>query len=390
MNKKILLVDDEKQILGAFRRLFCDSNYEIFLADSGEKALEILENRDMNLLITDIRMPLMDGYQLLKKVRNQYPYIIRVILSGYTDREDLIKSIQSNLARACLYKPWDNKHVLSTIDKLFLIEESLNSNPILSVLRDSENLPTIKNMSDRIVSLLSESVSQEKICESIEQDQSLTSNILRIANATFYGDNIGSINQSVNYLGMENVKNIIITNEIFSCFDDLERELLWRHSSLTNKLVTLFHKKILSKKVANCYSAGLLHDIGEVVFLRFFSDKYKVVKQKANSNRNSSIISIEKDVIGISHQEMGGFLLNMWGLPCHIVETALFHHTPLDENVINKDIVCLVNIADYYACRLLERSGDIKHLDDKVFDYVNITRRDCERLICEFSSKDTL
>jgi len=82
MTKSILFVDDEKQILRALKRLFIRSDYETYYAESGEMALQILEDHAIDLLITDIRMPIMDGYELLRKVKEKYPLTLRVALSG--------------------------------------------------------------------------------------------------------------------------------------------------------------------------------------------------------------------------------------------------------------------------------------------------------------------
>lgn len=85
--KRILFVDDEKQILRALKRLFVSSDYEVHFAESGEKALQLIESNDFDLLVTDIRMPEMDGLELLRQVKSESPLTLRVALSGYTDNK---------------------------------------------------------------------------------------------------------------------------------------------------------------------------------------------------------------------------------------------------------------------------------------------------------------
>ena len=77
MNKSILFVDDEKPILKAIRRMFIGSEYTVFFAESGEEALDILSKNIIVLIVTDLKMPEMGGYELLSKVMVMYPSIIR-------------------------------------------------------------------------------------------------------------------------------------------------------------------------------------------------------------------------------------------------------------------------------------------------------------------------
>ena len=83
--KKVLLVDDEVQILKALIRVFIDCEYDVFTAENGKDALEILERQEVDLIISDMRMPDIDGYELLSRVKELYPNIIRIILSGFSD-----------------------------------------------------------------------------------------------------------------------------------------------------------------------------------------------------------------------------------------------------------------------------------------------------------------
>lgn len=103
MMKKLLFVDDERKILSSLNRLMIDVDYEILTAESGQEALEILEEEpDIDLIISDMRMPYMTGYELLSIVKQRYPKVIRVILSGYTDEKIIYKALQENVAKIYL------------------------------------------------------------------------------------------------------------------------------------------------------------------------------------------------------------------------------------------------------------------------------------------------
>jgi DNA-binding NtrC family response regulator len=107
MDKKtILFVDDEVKVLNSLRRGLIDEPYETLFADSGKKALEILEQKEVHILVTDMRMPEMSGLELLKIVREKYPRIIRIVLSGYTQIATLLTAINQGEIYKYITKPW--------------------------------------------------------------------------------------------------------------------------------------------------------------------------------------------------------------------------------------------------------------------------------------------
>ncbi len=87
------------KFLRALKRLFIDSAYETVFMDNGEDALAYLDNNEVQLIISDIRMPSMNGFDLLKKVKDKYPLTLRVALSGYTDSKKIYKALEENIAK---------------------------------------------------------------------------------------------------------------------------------------------------------------------------------------------------------------------------------------------------------------------------------------------------
>jgi len=104
--KTILFVDDEINILNSLRRGLMDEPYVTLFAESGKKALEILENREVHIIVTDMKMPEMSGLELLKIVREKYPHIVRIVLSGYTQIDNLLTAINQGEIYKYITKPW--------------------------------------------------------------------------------------------------------------------------------------------------------------------------------------------------------------------------------------------------------------------------------------------
>ena len=218
MAKRILFVDDEKQILRALRRLFVQSDYEVSFANSAKEALEILEKNEVELLITDIRMPEMDGFELLREVKANYPLTLRVALSGYTDNNKVFNALEDNLAKIYLFKPWDNRELLNIIDQLFELESLLKNKNLLNLINNVDKLPTVPNLYTELSNLVEKDANVDQISKKIEEDQSIASRVLRVANSAFYGAKTGSISQAIMYIVLINVKNIVLSNAIFTSF----------------------------------------------------------------------------------------------------------------------------------------------------------------------------
>ncbi len=118
MNRpKILCVDDEKPILTSLKFLLRASNYELFLAENVPDALSILETTKIDLVISDMRMPKINGAQFLKEVTVRWPETVQILLTGYSEL-DAVEQVKQEANLFCqLPKPWDNDELVSAIKR---------------------------------------------------------------------------------------------------------------------------------------------------------------------------------------------------------------------------------------------------------------------------------
>jgi two-component system NtrC family sensor kinase len=115
---KILCVDDEPNVLKSLNRLFMDEDYEIFSADSGEQGLSVLaEEWDMQVVISDYRMPGMNGVDFLREVHEGWPDTIRIVLSGFADTPSVVAAINEGQIYKFIAKPWNDEELKATIEK---------------------------------------------------------------------------------------------------------------------------------------------------------------------------------------------------------------------------------------------------------------------------------
>jgi two-component system sensor histidine kinase/response regulator len=114
-NRTVLFVDDEIEILNSLKRLLRAEPYQLFLAQSGQRALSILEEKSIHVIITDLSMPGMDGLTLLKKVQERYPDVVRLVLSAHGDVASILEAINRGNVYRYIVKPWDNMELRISI-----------------------------------------------------------------------------------------------------------------------------------------------------------------------------------------------------------------------------------------------------------------------------------
>lgn len=105
--RTVLFVDDDSIVLRSIARGLLDEPYNVCLANSGKEALEILCQQKVHVLVTDIRMPEMDGTELLKIVSKEYPHIVKMVLSGYSNTTEITKAIHQEGVFEFIPKPWN-------------------------------------------------------------------------------------------------------------------------------------------------------------------------------------------------------------------------------------------------------------------------------------------
>jgi len=388
MLKRILFVDDESQILRSITRLFMDTEHEVITAESGEEALKILENEKVDVIVSDMNMPKMTGYELLSQVKRRFPNIVRIILSGFSDERIVFNALQKNIAKLYILKPWENEVLINTIEKVFEIETVLRNNEnILKLVKNTGELPTIKTSYQRIINAIENDEEIYKIVDAIEYDNAIVTKLLHIVNSSYYGVKTGSIKRAVAYLGIDNIKNIVTTSAFIDSLstnskDNKKIEGLWDRAFISNRIISIIYNEFLNKKIPETeMNAGLLSNVGILFMIHSFRDKYMEILEEVQI-KHSSIIEHENKAFGTNHQEIGGYLLQWWDIPLPIVEAALYHHNPFDKNVINQQIVCAAHIAEKYAGNILGEEN-FTEFNENVFLELKIDKIKFEKRLKE-------
>ena len=339
MKHRILFVDDEPNILKGLQRSLRNmrSEWDMKFAQSSLEALEILETEHIDMIITDMRMPEMDGATLLRLVKSHYPEVIRMILSGQSDQESFLKS--SHLAHQFLSKPCDFDVLTSTVRRAMALRNLLTNDDFKTVIYKIDSLPSLPALYNAIVcELQSETSSLKRIGDIIAQDPPMSAKILQLINSAYYNLPRQIIDplQAVNLLGLNMIKALVLAMEIFTKFKtdqvpESEIKKLYTHALNTGRIAKMIAKnKSRDKQIAeNAFMAGLLHDIGKLLFAAKFPTLFKHTV-KLMQRDHISFEKAEKQVWDVTHCQTGAYLLAFWGLPDVIVEAVAFHHHPWD------------------------------------------------------------
>ncbi len=381
----ILFVDDEKAILKSLQRLFIDDDFKLYFAQDGKEALKIMYENNIEMVVSDMRMPKMNGHQLLKEIQMLYPDTIRIILSGFSDEQEIYKAVLDGSAKIYLLKPWEPLHLLDVVRHLFKFKDMLASKNILDFIEKIDQLPAVTDIYTKLCKLVEKDASIAEISAIIEEDATIAAKILQLINSAYYNKKIGSVKQAVIYFGLNVIKDMVLSTSIFNYVaansSSYFNNLFSQQSILTNKILELVYKTSYRKRLPENYmTAGLLHDIGLVIMQQQFKDKYTNIF-KEESTPELAFYEAENEMFAVNHQEIGGYLLEWWGIPYPIVESSLFHHDPLS-STINRQLVCAVHLADYYAWDYLGKKELVK-LDQRVFQAMGIDQNICEGLIDE-------
>jgi HD-like signal output (HDOD) protein len=378
----ILFVDDEIPVLHSLARAFFDADYVIITADSAAKALRLMETQEIDIVVSDIRMPVMDGYAFLSQVKQKYPKTLRVMMSAYCDEQDTIRALTGNIVKHYILKPWSNDELLSCIDRLVATQRMLNSPELLKLFNGIDEFPTISESYHRIQALIYENASIKRIANEIEKDFAISTKLLHIVNSAFFGVKTGSIHQAAKVLGLQNISSVLRTTVVMNTIGFFriakpDYEMLWTHALATNTILSFIYKTFLHKKLPEtAMTAGLLHNIGFFALAQLVSSEVMNLTRQHNPE-DKNLLVLEKQYLSLTHQEVGGYLLSWWDLPFPIVESALFHHQPFEPSIVNTELVKAVHIAQNYAWEAVQRQS-VTPFFAEAFEALGINKEEFE------------
>ncbi len=383
--KKILVVDDEVQILKALSRMFLETDYEILTAENGQEALELIETTPIDMIISDMRMPVLDGYQLLSIVKEKYPKIIRIILSGYTEEKPMFRALLHNIATLYVFKPWNNNVLLESINKLFSNSMELNSTELSDLIKDLGCTACIPENCEKMISLV-EAEDMDQLITEIEKDPDISSLLHQVTSSAVYGVMPNTVKQAAIYIGLPNLKCFLHWACVISATKqpgeiDGSPELLWKHAYLTNRIMLFFYEAFLHKQPPeSAMFAGLLHNTGLIIIANALEKNGLIDQRSLTAN---DFIRMENGEYEKEHQDIGAYFLDQWDIPFQMYEAALNHHKPMQSSIIFKELVYAVHLAQAYAWKALDGTEQIP-VAPGVYEELGISKEEFEKRLFRY------
>lgn len=334
---RVLFVDDDPMVLDGLRRALrpMRQHWLMDFATSGIEALARLEHSPFDVVVSDMRMPGMNGVELLQQVMQRRPEAVRLILSGQADERLVFQCV--GVAHQYLAKPCDPEALCSAIHRATLAGTSLNNPRLRQLLGRLDHLPSMPKVYEELLRKLENpETSLQELAETVGRDPAMTAKILKLVNSAFFGlpHTVTDLQEAVGFLGLGTLKTLVLAVHAFQQYESRDLawfpyEKLWHHSLAVGTRARDWARSMAtSGEIAEQAAvAGLLHDLGQLILAANLKDEYSQVWLQATQQRRP-LDEVEHAALGTTHAEVGGYLLGLWGLPVPIVEAIAHHHHP--------------------------------------------------------------
>jgi HD-like signal output (HDOD) protein len=270
-------------------------------------------------------------------------------LSGHAERESVVKALP--VAHQFLHKPCDGDLLRIVVERACELQRMLQDEKVRCVIGKLDKLPSVPQAYWELTQAAARpGVTMAELARIVERDPAMSVKVLQLVNSSYFGiaQRLTSVQAAVSYLGIDLLKALALMVHAFAAsLGELalgfSLEELQRHSLLTARLA----KRIVQepKLAGEAFTACVIKDIGKIVLALGMPDRYaEVVRNVRDTGRPFHVV--EREQLGLSHAEVGAFLLGFWGLPLSIVEAVAYHHTPSLVQGGDVTLLATVHVAD--------------------------------------------
>ena len=344
--KRIMFVDDEPAVLAALSNLLRRDRHrwDLVFAQGGDEAKRELDASTFDIVITDMRMPHLDGLDVLQHVKQKSPSTIRIILSGYAESATVLEALP--LVHQFLSKPCDAKTLRATIERCGL-DSRLSNDQSLSGLVGS--LPCLPSEPTVLADLRAATQDPETTIDELgaicERDPALAAKVLQIANTAHFrgGDEpTSAIRIAVAQLGIDVMTSLATSTMVALPSNPVCAAMIGELQRRAVDAAQRARQSIADPARADeAYTAGLLHDIGRLVLAHAMGDAYRAVVAETDAT-GEPLWECEQRLLGVTHQAIGAHLLGIWALPHELVEACERHHDPTALPTANAQLVAAI------------------------------------------------
>lgn len=351
--KRVLFVDDEPAILAGLQNLLYKDRkrWEMVFARGGEAALAHLRSQQFDVVVSDMRMPGMDGAALLNHVKDEFPATARIMLSGYAERDAIVRALPA--LHQLLSKPCDAATLRGAIERgiaSFATGLTTRDARVRGMIGSLDKLPSPPDIFFQLTKLMNDPMSSlSEAAGIVQRDPALSAKVLQLVNSAYFGagQSTSSIAQSVQLLGTDRLRYLALTSSVFTPLGaepspDLPISEIQAGAERAASLAQRFLKGP-DRDIG--FAGGLLHDIGHIVLALGMTEAYREIVLQARAD-GGAITVFEDARLGVDHAEIGACLLGLWGLPNAIIQVVNFHHRPSAAPPALREVCAAVHVAD--------------------------------------------
>jgi putative nucleotidyltransferase with HDIG domain len=334
---RILFVDDEPSMLRVMKMGMRSmaAEWDMEFAASGEEGVALVEKQPFDVIVSDMRMPGMNGAQFLNHVLRHHPHTVRIILSGYSDLSEVVNCV--GLTHQFLEKPCSLDDLKNCLKRVTQVKTNLANDKICELASSLRNLPSLPELYLEIAEALeSPTATAQRIADIACKDPAIAAKLLQLSNSAFFGfsHKVFSVAEAVQLLGVSVIQSLAMAVPIFSSFNrskcpTFPIDQVWEHSVQTGVLAQRIFGQHLSESLGTeqAFCAGILHDIGKIILADGLPEEYAAVLKESRETR-TPLVEVERKHFQATHAEVGAYLLALWGLPIPLVEAVANHHHP--------------------------------------------------------------
>lgn len=315
---RILFVDDDAHVLEGLRDVLRkhERRWKMRFVRGGRAALDVLAQDGFDVVVTDLRMPDVDGFEVLDRVRTEYPATVRLVLSGDPRRESTLRAVPN--AHRILVKPCRRQELEAALESACALGGLLADATLRERVGKISDLPPLPENAARLDEALDREVPAAEVANIVSRDIALSARVLKLASSTAFarGHVVASVGEAVARLGLD-VLRTLEYRELPSAMHGFVSDL-HDHSAVVARVAT--HLAPTPAVQRDAFTAAMLHDIGKLVLALEGSHEAT-----------------------IDHGRVGAYLLGLWGVPASVIDAVAHHH---DDAHAERLVTRLVNRAE--------------------------------------------
>lgn len=366
-----VFVDDNADVLRGLERLLrpLRGEWTMQFVTSGPAALEFLAAREADVLVTDLQMPGMSGVELMERVLDEHPAVIRIALSGRAERESVVQS--AHLVHQYLSKPCEPGLLRERLEQAVRLKSLLGDRRLRSIVAAVSGLRSVPSIYlDLMTEMERPDPSVARIASIIANDPGLAAKVLQLINSAYFGlrAHVSDPETAVRLLGFETTRSLALAVHVYARLRGsrtVDPARIWEHCARTGRLARQVarHLRLSERCSSEAFTAGLLHDVGKLI-LADAIDEYADATAAGHAEGLDDA-GAETRAFGSNHAQVGACLFGLWGLPYGIVEAIAWHHAPGDSGIAQSSAVTALHVANVLDHASREQDGTGRSLDER-------------------------